>query len=185
IADSGNVLCAGRIVPHPAGMKQPVIRPTSTGESLSFRATSSVVHIEPYAPGIGVPIAIGTSTRLICACTATAKRTHSSAKKAGALFNVEDFFQRIDIRIDEQAPVHLNSRVRSQVERFALVLLGARHLVSNAVLREKSLNQRSFLLTTSGEKPYGHPPLPYHARCFFGSIFGRRQTIGPFPIKVK
>ena len=62
------------------------------------------------------------------------------------------------------ATIDFERRIGSEVERFALVLLGARQLVRHAILRQKPLNQRCFLFSTSGEKPYGHPPLPYHAR---------------------
>ena len=50
------------------------------------------------------------------------------------LFDVQDFLQRIDVGIDEQAAIDLQRGVRSEVERLAVVLLGARHLVRHMVL---------------------------------------------------
>src|SRR5205823_5464497 len=102
----------------------------------------------------------------------------------GNLLHVEDLLERVDVRIDEQAAIDFERRIGSEVERFALVLLGARHLVSDAVLREKPLNQCCFLSSTSREKPYGHPPLP-HSRPVFASILDEYQTVSLFRTNVK
>ena len=100
------------------------------------------------------------------------------------LFDVQDFLQCVDVGVDEEAAIDFDSGVRSEVERFAVVLVGPRQLVSHVMLGQKPLYQAAFLFSTSGEKPYGHPPLPFPPGEL-RTVLDDQQTVGRFPDKVK
>src|SRR3954447_20197789 len=76
--------------------------------------------------------------------------------------DVEDFLQRVDVRVDEEASVDFQGRVGAEMERLRLELLGREHLVIDLVSRQKSLNQAGFVSLCSRDEPYGHAPLLSH-----------------------
>jgi hypothetical protein len=73
---------------------------------------------------------------------------------------VEDFLQRVDVRIDEQVSIDFDRWISAEVKRLGRELLGPRQLVRDMVLRQKAFDQARLLFSTSGEKPYSHPPPP-------------------------
>ena len=82
----------------------------------------------------------------------------NAAGRAG-LVDVEDFLQRVDIRIDEQATVDFDRGISAQMKRIRMKLLGAHELVVDMKPTQKTGDEAGLLLFTTGEKPYGHPPL--------------------------
>src|SRR6266550_3311796 len=75
--------------------------------------------------------------------------------------DVEDLLQRVDVGVDEEASVDFEGRVRAEVERLRLELLGREHLVVDVVACQEALDQAGFMSFCSGDKPYSHPPLPF------------------------
>ena len=100
------------------------------------------------------------------------------------LFDVQDFLECVDIGVDEEAAIDFDSGIRSEVERLAVILVGLRQLVRHAILRQKTLDQTALLFSTSGEKPYGHPPLPFPPGEL-RTVLDDQQTVGPFRRVVK
>jgi hypothetical protein len=54
--------------------------------------------------------------------------------------DVEDFLQRVDVRIDEQASIDFDCGISAEVKRIAAVLLGRRELVIDMKLPEEASN---------------------------------------------
>jgi hypothetical protein len=74
--------------------------------------------------------------------------------------DVEDFLQRVDIRIYEHPAIYFNSGVGSEVVRVTLVLFGSNELVLDSELPQKTCYQTCLVSLTTGEEPYGHFRLP-------------------------
>jgi hypothetical protein len=98
---------------------------------------------------------------------------------------VEDFLQRVDVWIDEQASIDFDGWISAEVKRFRRELLGARKLVRDMVLRQKAFDQARLLFSTSGEKPYSHPPPPLPPRFSWTSFWTDTQTVFLFSRSVK
>src|SRR4029079_10701650 len=73
---------------------------------------------------------------------------------------LEDCVERVDVRIDEHPAVDLQRWFGSEVHGVRPGVRLLNELVLDVKLIEKSCNQSRLLLLGSGEKPYGHPPLP-------------------------
>jgi hypothetical protein len=98
---------------------------------------------------------------------------------------VEDFLQRVDVWIDEQASIDFDRWISTEVKRLGRELLGVRQLVRDMVLRQKAFDQACLLFSTSGEKPNGHPPPPLPPRFFWTSFWTDAQTVFLFSHLVK
>src|SRR2546423_1342684 len=88
---------------------------------------------------------------------ADAERVSTQRSEPKAQAETEAAFPGVGI--DEQAPVDFHCRVGSEVNRLADDMLGLHELVIDVVLRKKPCDKTCLLTSTSGEKPYGHPPL--------------------------
>jgi hypothetical protein len=98
---------------------------------------------------------------------------------------VKDFLQRVDVWIDEQASIDFDRWISTEVKRLGRELLGARKLVRDVVLRQKAFDQACLLFSTSGEKPYSHPPPPLPPRFLWTSFWTDAQTVILFSHSVK